>query len=92
MSLWVISKPPLSATSDILRITKRVGDRVGGGGECVNLTVVCLKLGDFKTEIEYILDHLNISKRMGNRAGVGGVYCNLSLAYCSLGDFEKSIA
>lgn len=68
-----------------------MGDRVGGGGECVNLIVVCFKLGDFKIEIEYILDYFNIFKWMGNRVGVGGVYCNFSLVYCFFGDFEKFI-
>ena len=68
-----------------------MGHRLGEGNAYGHLGNAHLRLGDFKTAIDYYERCLKIAKELGDRLGEGNAYGNLGNAHLRLGDFKTAI-
>ncbi|MBU7044799.1 MAG: CHAT domain-containing protein [Theionarchaea archaeon] len=74
-----------------LKISRKIGDKLGEFKCYGNIGIVYEKFGDFRKAIEYYEKALEIVRDINDRSGESTCYTNLGVAYGKMGDFKKAI-
>ncbi|WP_328334647.1 tetratricopeptide repeat protein [Kribbella sp. NBC_00382] len=64
---------------EALGLCRLAGDRIGEGGNLVNLGLMCWILGDPRAALEYQVAALAIQRELGNRLAEGHILLNIGL-------------